>query len=334
MPGLMQGDQRPETYAGPADQAPWWDRQQQAGNAVYLPENVTGDEMRIASGTDWTVSKRPQHYEGGDGLPRLNPNFVSLVRDSDDKWLGEATPTYSLFQNKQGTDLADAVVAETQGEGGHHTMGSLYGGRMVWDLIKLNKDRWVKGDGSPIKDYLLLVWGHDGRTGLTACDSSVRVWCGNTCGAAVKGSSGKVTFRHTSRLDDRGPEIRNALSLHAKHVDMTHAIFNDLARRKMTLDDVVAFTTALLPANPDVERPIKTERDRAEILALFQSSPTLDGVKPTAYRALQAVYEFADHRVKYTDGKKGTGLDRGAEATFDGRGYALKSEAVRILQTA
>lgn len=328
MPGIIQGEsQIPETFAGP-DKV-WWQPGQTKG-ATFLTEDLDAADMIRAAGLDWTVSKRPMLFAPADaahrGLPV--PKWVTIARDSDDAFLGMVTPSYHEFQNAEMGKLGEAVL----GQGGHaHCGGSLYGGRMTWLTFRFDREIHVKGDGSPVLDYFNLMTGHDGRHGLTAFDSTIRAICGNTLGAAYAGSSGRITLRHTTGMEDRTPEIRNAIDLHVKHVDTMERYLNALADRPMTIEEVKAFTVELIPAPIDVAEPVAAQAKRDFIAGLFQTSPTLDGLPFTAYRAYQATIEFADHGLAYKTTKVGDGGDRRAEAIIDGAGYDLKTRAAKLL---
>lgn len=345
--GVIAGESPvPETYFGPAERMPWWDPSR-ARNAVFLDRDLRGDEVLAAAGLDWTVSKRPQFFgddPGAMNMPRLdgvepillNPQrsgrWMANVRDTDNAFLGPVMPGFRVFQNDELRALGDELL----GRGGayYHTGGSLYDGKIVWLLAKFDKAIHVKGDGSPIEDYLALINGHDGRHGCTAASTMTRIWCGNTCEQALKGSPDKITLRHTSGMDGRTEQIRRVLDLHVQHRENLETFLNSLADRPMTIDEVRAYTVALIPENPTVKNPIRTQAKRDLIADLFTNSPTLDGVPQTAYRAYQATVEAADQYMRYPDTKLAKAADRLATAVIEGPAYALKTAAVRLLATA
>ena len=161
--GLIAGlSPIPETYAGPRA---WWPLDE-AVHAVTLERDLRGDEMLAAAHVDWDVEKRPVFFPTSVPLEAVKiPGFVAVVRGSDDACLGLVSPSYHLFQNREMVKVTDTVLDE--GGAHYHTAGSLYGGQIVWTLAKFEKTIHVKGDGSPIEDYLLALTGHDGRHQLT-----------------------------------------------------------------------------------------------------------------------------------------------------------------------
>lgn len=320
-----------ETYAG-VGEAPWWlGTSPTAISAKMLPGgSVDLDTLRVAAGLDWTVSKQPAFVTGANAQRIKNWNAVQ--RDSDGAIFGMVKDAYHLFQNTEGFEYVQAVLGEADAQG--LTAGSLYGGALVWLLVKLDRTIWVKGDGSPLDDYLLACWGHDGLHALTLADTMVRVVCSNTQTAALKGASAKYTIRHTPGMGGKVEAVRKALDIHSAYVQQLSDVLNDLAARPMTIDEVLKFTEVLLPANPEVDKAYRTEAERAGIVALYQNSTSLVDVPETAYRAYQAVTEYVDH-VKVARGTKTASADdRRMASIIDGSAYDLKSKALSLLVTA
>lgn len=277
--------------------------------------------------------KRPVFYPTSAPLEAVKiPGFVAVVRQSDDACLGLVSPSYHVFQNAEMVKVTDAVL--DKGGAHYHTAGSLYGGQLVWTLAKFDKTIHVKGDGSPIEDYLLALTGHDGRHQLTFVNTNVRVWCGNTASAALRAASNRIGLRHTPGMGARIGEIRSALDLHFRYAETLQSFLNDLADRRMTLEEVCAFSEVLIPQSPDVEHSLRTEQKRRLLVDVFEHSPNLQDLPFTAYRAYEAVVEWADHALPYGDSRRFLGADRRAAAIIEGGADELKSRAAALLSEA
>jgi phage/plasmid-like protein (TIGR03299 family) len=317
-----------ETFAGVW--TPWWAGISPTAKSMnILAGPVSGAEMQTAAGLDWLVSKQPA-FVTGEHAGRI-PGWNAVQRETDGAIFGMVKDTYHLFQNTEGFANMEVLLAE--GDLDFLTGGSLFGGAFVWALAKAG-EFYVHGDGSPYADYILGMWGHDGRHGFTLASTDVRVVCWNTASAAVAGAKDKVTIRHTPNMASRVEAARKALDIHAKYVETLQAVLTDLSKRPMTIDEVTNFTVSLLPANPDVERAFRTEAERKAIVDLFSGSATLDGVANTAYRAYQAVAEYTDHVKDYRTTKTGSALDRQAMSIIDGPAADLKATAIRLLVKA
>lgn len=327
-----------ETYAGTV--VPWWlNTSPTAKHAEILDGTRTSAEMRQAAGLLWSVSKRPLVYPtwGSPNEARTAPRYMAQARDTDDAFYGIVKDTYHTFQNSEAFETMDVILAQAAaGDEGvqYETAGSLFGGAMCWALAKFDKELHVRGDGSALTDYLLGWWGHDGRHGFGLGNTMVRVVCANTLSAGRKGSTDKIVLRHTANMGSRVEEARRALDIHAKYREELVATLNDLTRRPMTLDEVLAFTVELLPSNPEVERAIRTEAERDEIVSIFKTSDLLDGLGFTAYRTYNAVTEYLDHHKDVRETKAGGALDRKAVSIVEGPVYDLKTRALSLLLKA
>lgn len=317
-----------ETYAGVGAE-PWWlGTSPTAKRAIVLPgESVNVDELRVAAGLDWTVSKQPAFVTGNHA--RRIPGWNAVQRDTDGAIYGLVKDTYHLFQNEEAFAFLRALLAETDPEG--LTAGALYGGAIGWVQVKLPGDIYVRGDGSPLADYLGGTWGHDGRHGLTWFDTMVRIVCANTQSAALKSAKHKHTVRHTPGMAAKVEEVRKALDVHAKYRETLVTVLDDMAVRDITIAELLAFTEKLLPANPAVDRAFRTEAERASIVSLFQNSVDLQDLPLTNYRAYQAVTQYVDHVKEVRATKTATAEDRKVDSIVDGSGYALKSRALALL---
>lgn len=336
--GILNESPIPETYAGPV---PWWGNRDDApSDALFLAEGqrLTGKDMQPAAGLDWTVRTEPVYFyrkvadtaDGPVSEPVEVPDQRAIVRNGDEKVLGSATKSYTPIQNGVLFEAIDTALTLTDAH--YETAGSLYGGKMVWALAKVDSEFYIRGDGSPYQDFILGLTGHDGRHALVLGATPVRVWCGNTAAMAIEGMTGKYIIRHTANAEKRLEDVKVALEVRGKYLDTYKEAMDALTQRPMTLAEVEAFTEVLLPVNPDVDRPFKTLQMRADIVGLFTSSDNLREVPETAYRALQATMEYADQFKTY--GRNGAAADRKAAAIIEGSAFALKSRALGLLQTA
>lgn len=317
-----------ETYAGPAA---WWEGiSQTVRERVILDSDLSGEEMLKAAGIDWSVTKVPLFVTGIH--PVRVPNYAAIQRESDGNVLGVVKESYQVVQNEALAETGDAIL--DSGDAHWYTAGSLYEGKVVWMLAKLDKSIYVRGDDSPIDDYLLMTTGHDGRHAVTACSTPVRVVCANTLAAAIEGKSGRYSMKHTANVKMRIDEARKALDLHFRYTESMEEFLNRLADKPMSDDEVATFTEHLLPVNPKSENPYKTIALREGIQLLYRDSKTLVEVPRTAYRAYQAVAEFTDHVQKYGDTKKSKGDDRRALSIIEGPAFDMKSRAARLLAKA
>lgn len=219
-----------------------------------IEHDATVDEMLVAAGLDWTVSKRPMFTPveipgpgelwNIDNLSRVD-DYFALVRDSDNKVLGPAGKDYIPTQNKQAFAFFKKFA-----EAGHmilETAGSLAGGKQVWVLAKITKTFRLEG-GDEIAGFLLLSSPHIWGRSLVIKFVTIRVVCMNTFVMAMNESTVGKSFRM--------PHIRAFDLEAAKDAEASLGIANDLfdgftetatklASAKVTFDTIVRYVADL-----------------------------------------------------------------------------------------
>lgn len=176
------------------------------GIGFPIDHNATPEEMLVASGLNWTVSKRPliapptptteigrelgvwpsTVYEGAEYLEATD--IFALVRDSDNRVLGPAGKAYIPTQNDQAFHFFKKFV-----DAGHMSMdtaGSLQGGKQVWVLAKINASFELAG-GDRVEGFLLLSSPHIWGKSLVIKFVPIRVVCRNTFAMAMNDASWK-----------------------------------------------------------------------------------------------------------------------------------------------
>lgn len=266
-----------------------------------------------------------------DGTPI--PGWCATIREDTGAPLGMVTTSYQIFQTDEMLDWGDALV--DSGEAHYETAGALFGGRTVFALMALDTDIVVPGDNGSIMRFLLLYTGHDGRHALTGKMTMVRVVCANTFSLALRGAGNSIVLRHTSGIATRLEDARRALGISLAYTETFEKVMADLMKQAMTDKDVTDFTEALLPIKEGIEVATRTETLRSEILAIYRNSANLDGVPGSAYRALQAVAEWADHSRTYrTRVANGSAADARAMSILEGTAADTKQRALALLAPA
>jgi phage/plasmid-like protein (TIGR03299 family) len=328
---------RVERYAGVV--TPWWAGKSATAVSMDVVNDgrttVPSDELFVRAGlADWDVQKQPIFITGQHA--QKVPDVMATVRGKDGQYLGFVSPSYPVVQNEAMKALGDAIM----GSGAEGvTAGSLMNGRIAWMTFKLDRDAvQIKGDPSPIDVYFMIRTGHDARHALGGDVTPIRTVCWNTLVAAEESALSHVYFRHTSgieqRVGDLAREAQRALGIVPKAVEQFEARMTVLADKPMTIGEFTKFMEHLLPTNPEVDKPFKTEAQRRELAQVFETSPLLDGLGFTAYRAFNAVAEWADHVRPYNDGKRMSGDDKRAISIMDGFAATKKDTALRLLAKA
>lgn len=334
-------------YAG---EVPWHG----LGNRVN--SGMSPEEMMVAAGIDWSVSKRPAYvpttahvdnlYDPTATSPvMLVPESHFIVRDTDNSVLSVCGSTYTPFQN-----------ADTMGffkkftEAGHmdmDTAGALKGGREIWGLAKIRKGFKLAG-GDEVEGYLMMNNSHVPGKAMTLMFTAVRVVCWNTLSQALQGTSSAVKagrgfkIPHMQMFD---AEIQlaaeQALGLSTEQIEHFQQQAEFLASKPAKSFDVDKWLAELLQPqllierakanNPEALPPLRDQfaRTANAVLESIETSPGADmkSARGTWWGALNGLTHAVDH--------KKAGNANALHSAWFGAGAALKREGlVKALEYA
>lgn len=240
----------------------------------------------------------------GHGMVAV-PDRVATVRHGTTDVLGIVSTDYEKISDADAVRVLEAVVAAAK-RASFVTAGLLGKGERGFASIDLSRivNLTIKRDPSRHESHLFGTWSHDGTSALQAGLWNNRVECQNMLNAALASSSGKgvlVSIRHTGDVADSLREAQRVLGFVEATVKAHVAEMNALqdipiGKPKLWLP---LFTEVVVPPVDDPanhERAAKSRQEARETIAhLFIGSGTLHGVPMSAYRAYQAVAEYADH---------------------------------------
>lgn len=310
-------------YAG---EMPWHRK------GVKLPANATWEDVKRLGGF-YEAVEQPIFTSKGMRIP----NKKALVRSDSGVPLAVVSESYCVVQFEE---VAKTLVEAAQGVHAiFHTAGLLGdNGDQGWLLAELPRVLRVKGDESEIRPYLLGAAAHDGHHGVVIKNVATRVVCANTLGTAMsEDSKFNVSIHHTTNASKRLDEAKRAFSNLLKGMDEFEQFANMLAATKFTDAQMTATIDAMLPLKLDdagkTVEPGKQLADKREtVQSLFTTGIGItSGIRGTAWAALQAWSEFADHhRVVRND-------DDGAkrlESIWMGSAATLKQDALASITRA
>lgn len=289
------------------------------GLGTAVDGNMSPQEMLVAAGIDWTVSKRPAYTvdkpncwniidpTGEAGFIRA-PDTHFLVRDTDNKVLSHCGEGYVPFQNAEVMDFFKKFT-----DAGHMTMetaGSLKEGKDVWGLAKLTDKFQLAGDDE-VKGYLLLNNSHQVGKAMTIMFTPIRVVCNNTLTQAMNIEGNRFRVLHLQMFDEEIQKAaEEALGISGQQMVQFKEQSEFLASKRAKDFDVDNFIAELFQPQLLIERakdsnndnlpPLRDEFKRtAELVndALVTSpGATMKSAKGTWWGALNAVTYVVDHQ--------------------------------------
>lgn len=276
-----------------------------------------------AAHLNWDVSLKTMFYRHGDKSIRVLSRRAA-VRDIDGRLLSTVGSDYHVMQNKE----AFAVLQPAIDQFGVtiETAGALGRGDRVWMLAKMPQDTEVVA-GDRLKNYLLILTGHNGWTSYSGRLTQVRAVCENTIQLAMADKAMvKLVHNETAaeRLDQVGELITNMMATAKK----TGESFTKLAARKMSPDEMKAYISEVLGLEDVAEVNPVAGRRREKILELAtKTGKGIELAPGTAWAAFNAVTEYIDH-VRPAEAKNIKTIAQANQSALFGTNAKLKAKAL------
>lgn len=315
-------------------QMPWH------GLGVQLPAHaLPKDALVAAKMNDWNVSTQPIYRKKADGTFVEIESHREIARTSDDTNLGICGTRYVPIQNEAFVEPFEIIVKEKQAV--IETAGSLYDGRIVWMLAKLPKEILIPGaPEEQIKEYLLLSNAHDGSGAWRMFFSNVRVVCANTYNMALsdrKAVRDGISIRHTTSAEAKIKEAHRIIKLASdfnadfekKVLKMAATKYTDVQMKELASKLFVPVTQ---PGEKKKEESTRSKNMQEKVIELFAYGKGHEKIRGTAWAALSAVTEFADHHRSTRTEEGGNEKESRLASVWFGSGKTLKQKAWEIMQ--
>jgi phage/plasmid-like protein (TIGR03299 family) len=284
---------------------------------IELNHPKTARDAIKKAGLDYTVVKKPLEVETG-----LSQDTYVTVRTDTDEVLGFVNSSYEPIQNIDAFTFFDALVAEDKAI--YETAGVLGKGERIWILAKLPGCITVHGN-DVVNKYLLLINSHDGSLHFRMKHTPIRVVCNNTLTSALQGA-GEVQFNHTPDAVSDLEQAVKILELSDPLYEQLEVIFNGMAAKKISDEQLQEYVQAIIPDNEDALNDARTENIRNSVFQLHESGRGSDLARGTLWGAFNSITEYADHVMM--DGDSATRLS----SILFGRGEQLKLKAFNLAQ--
>ena len=260
------------------------------GLGEIIQEAPTSDDAIRIAGLDWrVVQSELVCKENG----QIVNGFKVNIRETDKKTLGIVTERYKIGQNSEAVAFTYALL----GEGvRYETAGSLASGKRVWMLAKL-EDRIITDE--LIEPYLVFTNSHDGTGAVRVAITPVRVVCQNTLNFALQTAERQWSCAHKGDIQGKLEEARHTLLNANRYMDELEEDFGELKLIGLTDDKVKEYIEMLLPIDAaDTPRKIlNIQNMRDELMYRYLEAPDLAPIEKSAYRFVNAVSDFATHRI-------------------------------------
>jgi phage/plasmid-like protein (TIGR03299 family) len=274
------------------------------------------DAIEMA-GLNYTVVKKPVELK-----PGLKQDAYATVRTDTNDVMGFVNESYKLIQNIDAFTFFDDLVAEN--EAVYETAGVFGKGECIWILARLPGYINVHGNDI-VNKYLLLTNSHDGSSHVRVKLTPIRVVCNNTLTSALQGA-GEVQISHTPNAAQDLEQAVTMLGLSNYLYEQLSAMFNGMAAKKITDEQLREYLQALIPDNEEAGNPARTEEILNSVLQLHESGRGAHLARGTLWGAFNSVAEYTDYMMSGEDST--TRLN----SIWFGRGEQLKLKAFRLAE--
>jgi phage/plasmid-like protein (TIGR03299 family) len=288
------------------------------GLGQRLEENPSISEAIAAAGLDWEVGLKATQTIDGEPLPNQ-----AVCRKTDGKILGVVGPKYTPLQNREAFDWFEPFL-ET-GECSLETAGSLYDGKKIWALARINKDCSEIVPGDDVCKYLTLSNSHDGTTAIRPMLTPVRSVCQNTLALAHKHQASQfIRIRHTRSAKLNLEKVRELINLANNTFEATAEQYRFLASRSFNQKDVEKYVKECLEVDESKEISTRTKNIIQDVLERLENPrQNLPGV----YGTYWAAYNAFSERLNYAQGRT---VDSRLDSLWFGQGVGTNRKALEL----
>ena len=146
--------------------------------------------------------RKGETFDWQPSMADIITTHKATLRTDNKDTLGIVGKGYGIVQNSKAFDFMDFIKEASGSEPVIESFGALGYGERMFITATLGEDCYLN-PGDAIKNYVVFTNSHDGTGGVMAFFTPIRVICQNTLNMAIKGCSNKVTFKHTSKVEER-----------------------------------------------------------------------------------------------------------------------------------
>ena len=133
---------------------------------------------------------------------------MATVRTDLNKSLGLVSDKYGIVQNSDAFKFVDMLCSGLDADRSEkptiEACGVLGNGERVFITCKMPKDIILNPrTDDRIETYVVFTTSHDGTGSVRCMVTNIRVVCQNTLNWAMRNNSGRISFRHSSKVMDR-----------------------------------------------------------------------------------------------------------------------------------
>ena len=267
------------------------------GLGTVLENAPTIEEGIKIAGLDWDVSLRPIITDDAENISVDTHKIV--VREDIKLPLGVVSNNYKVLQNKEAFSFFEPFIENDMAT--LETAGSLFNGKKVFILAKLNSDNMVVDKNDEIEKYILLSNSHDGSQALRVGFTPIRVVCNNTLSLAENTNASQlIRVTHKGNIVETLQDLRETMDLVNQQFIATEEKYRYLATRNVNVNDLKKYVKQVFSVKKiediinDKEEKEQIEAERKRLIARVEEIFELELVH-NAWTMYNSVNYYMNH---------------------------------------
>lgn len=294
-----------------------------------LPENASPAEV-LEAADFFDVEERDVHIVPGDVKVT---DKKALVRADTGQYLATVGRQYEVIQYS--TAFKTVIDAGAEVRLNFKAFGLFAGGARAWMIAEFPEPLVVRGDDSPMQRYALVVAGHDGSTACLIKNTSLRIWCSNSIGAALGSAGGLWRVQHTRSAPQRLEQVARGLRSVRDSFESLGELANRLAVSPFSSTQMETLAKKLMPIADDGHDHTRTHQAREKLMQLFEGGVGITRpMRGSGWAAANAAVEYYDHHRSVRGGAGDSGAARRLESTWLGAAASKKELALQLITEA
>lgn len=212
--------------------------------------------------------------------------------------LGQSAPGYKLRNNREifvefADKLLDVATPNVS------TCGVLYEGRQAFMSWQLSNEIMVDGQDAA-ELWLMAHTSHDGSRPTTLAVVPIRTVCQNTLRVGLAGAKTRWQIKHHKNSQLVLADVRDALKLSYSYAEDWATMATGLAQSSIDTREFEKLIEQAFAPKPDASKKALDAWDtrKGQLLGAWSKGATNEGVRGTAWGAINAVTEWFDWQTK------------------------------------
>lgn len=249
------------------------------------------------AGLDWNVQLRPLCTNENESIAITSHQAV--VKEGTTNVLGIVGNQYKPLQNSEAFEFFEPFIDNDMAT--LETAGSLFNGKKVFILAKINCGFSDVAQDDFIENFVLLSNSHDGSQAIRVGFTPIRVVCNNTLSSAISSDASKlIRVRHMGNVVSNLEDLRETMDLVNKQFLATVEQYRELTKKDINSNDLRKYIKQCFSWKPleqmikEYDEHIEIEETRSKLINRIEEIFELEPAHKV-WNAYNAVNSYLNH---------------------------------------